>query len=87
TISLILYITPLLTFITLFIIPIILFTIKSITNPTRFLFKHHHKNLPHLNPFIQHSISRPKVIKPYSTEHPLMKQFLQKNAPLQSSAF
>lgn len=87
TISVMLYMSPLLTLITLLIIPIMLLSIKWITNRTGLLFKQQQKNLGELNGFIEESISGAKVIKAYSREDRVMKQFLEKNAALQSSGF
>ncbi|MCR4372080.1 ABC transporter ATP-binding protein/permease [Bacillus amyloliquefaciens] len=87
TISVMLYMSPLLTLITLLIIPIMLLSIKWITNRTGLLFKQQQKNLGELNGFIEESISGAKVIKAYSREDRVMEQFLEKNAALQSSGF
>ncbi|QOE04953.1 ABC transporter ATP-binding protein [Bacillus amyloliquefaciens] len=87
TIAVMLYMSPLLTLITLLIIPIMLLSIKWITNRTGLLFKQQQKNLSELNGFIEESISGAKVIKAYSREDRVMEQFLEKNAALQSSGF
>ncbi|WP_025650244.1 ABC transporter ATP-binding protein [Bacillus velezensis] len=87
TIAVMLYMSPLLTLITLLIIPIMLLSIKWITNRTGLLFKQQQKNLGELNGFIEESISGAKVIKAYSREDRVMEQFLEKNAALQSSGF
>ncbi len=78
TISVMLYMSPLLTLITLLIIPIMLLSIKWITNRTGLLFKQRQKNLGELNGFIEESISGAKVIKAYSREDRVMEQFLEK---------
>lgn len=87
TIAVMLYMSPLLTLITLLIIPIMFLSIKWITNRTGLLFKQQQKNLGELNGFIEESVSGAKVIKAYSREDRVMEQFLEKNAALKSSGF
>lgn len=87
TIAVMLYMSPLLTLITLLIIPIMFLSIKWITSRTGLLFKQQQKNLGELNGFIEESISGAKVIKAYSREDRVMEQFLEKNAALKSSGF
>ncbi len=87
TIAVMLYMSPLLTLITLLIIPIMLLSIKWITNRTGLLFKQQQKNLGELNGFIEESISGAKVIKAYSREDRVMEQFLEKTRRYNHQAF
>ncbi|KXZ22753.1 ABC transporter ATP-binding protein [Bacillus nakamurai] len=87
TIAVMLYMSPLLTLITLLVIPIMFISIKWITNRTGMLFKQQQKNLGELNGFIEESISGAKVIKAYSREDRITEEFLEKNAALKSSGF
>ncbi|MEC1903392.1 ABC transporter ATP-binding protein [Bacillus atrophaeus] len=87
TISVMLYMSPLLTLITLIIVPIMAVSIKWITNRTGKLFKEQQKNLGELNGYIEESISGAKVIKAYSREEQVTAEFLEKNDSLKASGF
>lgn len=78
TIAVMLYMSPLLTLITLTIIPVMAASLKWITNWTGKLFKEQQKNLGELNGYIEESISGAKVIKAYSREKQITAEFLEK---------
>ncbi|MDX7996497.1 ABC transporter ATP-binding protein [Bacillus subtilis] len=87
TIAVMLYMSPLLTLITLTIIPVMAASLKWITNRTGKLFKEQQKNLGDLNGYIEESVSGAKVIKAYSREKQITAEFLEKNAALKTSGF
>lgn len=87
TIAVMLYMSPLLTLITLTIIPVMAASLKWITNRTGKLFKEQQKNLGDLNGYIEESVSGAKVIKAYSREKQITAEFLGKNAALKTSGF
>ncbi|MBT9251326.1 ABC transporter ATP-binding protein [Bacillus halotolerans] len=87
TIAVMLYMSPLLTVITLTIIPVMAVSLKWITNRTGKLFKEQQKNLGELNGYIEESISGAKVIKAYSREDQITAEFQEKNAALKTSGF
>ncbi|MFP7233793.1 ABC transporter ATP-binding protein [Bacillus subtilis] len=87
TIAVMLYMSPLLTLITLTIIPVMAASLKWITNRTGKLFKEQQKNLGELNGYIEESVSGAKVIKAYSREKQITAEFLEKNAALKTSGF
>ncbi|MEC1583542.1 ABC transporter ATP-binding protein [Bacillus subtilis] len=87
TIAVMLYMSPLLTLITLTIIPVMAASLKWITNRTGKLFKEQQKNLGDLNGYIEESVSGAKVIKAYSREKQITAEFLEKNGALKTSGF
>ncbi|AMA51514.1 ABC transporter ATP-binding protein [Bacillus inaquosorum] len=87
TVAVMLYMSPLLTVITLTIIPVMAVSLKWITNRTGKLFKEQQKNLGELNGYIEESVSGAKVIKAYSREKQITAEFLKKNAALKTSGF
>ncbi|MCY7764588.1 MULTISPECIES: ABC transporter ATP-binding protein [Bacillus] len=87
TVAVMLYMSPLLTVITLTIIPVMAVSLKWITNRTGKLFKEQQKNLGELNGYIEESVSGAKVIKAYSREKQITAEFLEKNATLKTSGF
>lgn len=80
TVAVMLYMSPLLTVITLTIIPVMAVSLKWITNRTGKLFKEQQKNLGELNGYIEESVSGAKVIKAYSREKQITAEFLKKTA-------
>ncbi|MCY8138084.1 ABC transporter ATP-binding protein [Bacillus inaquosorum] len=87
TVAVMLYMSPLLTVITLTIIPVMAVSLKWITNRTGKLFKEQQKNLGELNGYIEESVSGAKVIKAYSREKQITAEFLEKNTALKTSGF
>ena len=64
--------SPLLTFLTLTIVPVMFMGMKWITSRTGVLFKEQQKNLGDLNGFIEESISGQKIVKTFSLEKTLL---------------
>ncbi len=88
TIAVMLYMSPLLTLITLTIIPVMAASLKWITNRTGKLFKEQQKNLGDLNGYIEESVSGAKVIKAYSRERSrLLLNFSKKTLHSRRRAF
>ncbi|GEM04219.1 putative ABC transporter ATP-binding protein YfiC [Halolactibacillus miurensis] len=76
-----------LTFVTLFIIPVLYFGMKWLTKRTRVYFKQQAKDLGDLFGFIEESISGLAVIKILSQEAAFQKQFIEKNEQLRESGY
>ncbi len=74
--------SPLLTVLTLTIVPMMFFGMKWITNRTRMLFKEQQRNLGELNGFIEESISGQKSSKCF---HKKDRRFLNFNEKTKSS--
>ena len=82
-----LILSPLLTAVTLIVIPLMFFGMRWITNRTGKLFKEQQKNLGELNGYIEESISGQKIIKVFSQESIVMEEFLEKNRKLKESGY
>ena len=87
TIAVMLYLSPLLTFITLLIIPIMFLGLKWITNRTGKLFKEQQRNIGSLNGYIEETISGQRIVKTFSQEERVISEFMEKNAKLKASGY
>jgi len=87
TISVMLYLSPLLTLITLTIVPVMLLGMRWITKRTGKLFKAQQNNLGELNGYIQESMSGQRIIKTFSQEDKVMSEFEQRNIELKKAGF
>lgn len=87
TISVMLYLSPLLTMITLLIVPAMIIGMKWITNRTGKLFKAQQSNLGELNGYIQESMSGQRIIKTFSQEDKVMSGFEERNLELKKAGF
>ncbi|MCA1318566.1 ABC transporter ATP-binding protein/permease [Bacillus tianshenii] len=87
TVSVMLYLSPILTLITLVIVPVMFFGLKWITNRTGPLFKQTQRNLGELNGYIEETISGQRIVKTFSQEDKVMAEFLEKSGRLKKSAY
>nr|WP_232304279.1 ABC transporter ATP-binding protein [Jeotgalibacillus campisalis] len=87
TASVMLYLSPLLTLITLLVIPAMYFGLKWITKRTGRLFKEQQRNLGDLNGYIQETLSGQRIIKTFSQEKKVIHQFKEKNEGLLLAGF
>ncbi|MDF0725605.1 ABC transporter ATP-binding protein [Cytobacillus sp. S13-E01] len=87
TIAVMLYLSPLLTFITLLIIPIMFLGLKWITNRTGKLFKEQQRNIGSLNGYIEETISGQRIVKTFSQEERVIAEFMEKNKKLKASGY
>jgi ATP-binding cassette subfamily B multidrug efflux pump len=87
TVIVMLWLSPLLTLITLVIVPIMYFGMKWITSRTRIYFKEQQKSLGDLNGFIEETISGQSVVKAFSQEKKMIADFKTKNEKLKASAY
>ncbi len=79
--------SPLLTAVTLLIVPMMYGGMKWITNRTQKRFKEQQRNLGELNGFIEEIISGQKIVKMFAQEKTVITQFLSKNEQLKQSGF
>ncbi|WP_035099185.1 ABC transporter ATP-binding protein [Anoxybacteroides tepidamans] len=79
--------SPLLTAVTLLIVPMMYGGMKWITNRTRKRFKEQQERLGELNGLIEEAISGQKVVKLFSQEKQMTAQFLAKSERLKQSGF
>lgn len=87
TVSIMIWLSPLLTVITMVIIPLMVIGMKWITNRTGTLFKKQQQHLGELNGYIEEVISGQKMIKAYSQEEKVIAAFIEKGQNLKGSGF
>ncbi|WP_214480733.1 ABC transporter ATP-binding protein [Bacillus sp. SM2101] len=87
TVSVMLWLSPLLTLITMTIIPLLILGMKWITKRTRRVFKEQQRNLGDLNGYIEEIISGQRIVKSFSQEERVISEFLVKNERLKGTAF
>ncbi|MGM7724047.1 ABC transporter ATP-binding protein [Metabacillus sp. Hm71] len=87
TVAVMIMLSPLLTVITMLIIPLMVLGMKWITRRTGKLFKKQQQNLGELNGFIEEVISGQKMIKAYSQEEKVIAGFVEKSNNLKLSGF
>ncbi|MBN3522407.1 ABC transporter ATP-binding protein [Paenibacillus apiarius] len=86
-ITLMLWLSPLLTLITLIIVPLMFLGMKWITKRTGKYFKEQQRNLGELNGFIEETFSGQKIVKTFSQEQRVISQFLEKSGKLKTSGY
>ncbi|MGE7602748.1 ABC transporter ATP-binding protein [Peribacillus sp. NPDC097675] len=87
TLAVMLYLSPLLTVLTLFIVPLMFFGLKWITNRTGRLFKEQQKNLGDLNGFIEETISGQRIVKAFSQEEKVTRDFITRSENLKKAGY
>lgn len=87
TISVMLYLSPLLTLITLTIVPVMVLGMKWITKRTGKLFKAQQMHLGELNGYIQETMSGQRIIKTFSQEEKVIDEFETRNVELRQAGF
>lgn len=85
TLGVMLWMSPLLTLLTLTIVPLMYFGMRWITNRTGKLFKEQQKNLGELNGFIEETISGQRIVKAFSQEEKVIREFLEKGEKLRTA--
>lgn len=87
TVTIMLWLSPLLTLITLTIVPLMALGMKWITKRTGRLFKQYQQNIGELNGYIEETISGHSIIKTFSREDAVIKDFGEKNQRLRTAAY
>ncbi|MCA0150145.1 ABC transporter ATP-binding protein/permease [Rossellomorea vietnamensis] len=87
TVSIMLWLSPLLTLVTLTIVPLMVFGMKWITKRTGRLFKQYQHNIGEMNGYIEETISGHSIIKTFSREETVIKEFGEKNERLKTAAY
>lgn len=87
SVSVMLWLSPLLTAITLVIVPLMFVGMKWITKRTGRAFKEQQRNLGALNGFIEETISGQRIVKTFSQEEKVIDEFLVRNEMLKQSGF
>ncbi|AZV41244.1 ABC transporter ATP-binding protein [Peribacillus asahii] len=87
TIGVMLWLSPLLTLLTLTIVPLMFYGMKWITNRTGKLFKEQQSSIGELNGFIEETISGQRIVKTFSQEEKVMGEFLERSERYKRSSF
>lgn len=87
TIAVMLWLSPLLTVLTLTIVPVMFLGMKWITNRTGKYFKEQQRTLGDLNGYIEETLTGQRIVKMYSQEEHVIKSFDEKNAALKTSSY
>lgn len=82
-----LLLSPLMTVITLTIVPVMFVAIRWITKRTSKLFKEQQKAVGELNGMIEETISGQRIVKAFSQEDRMMDEFSAKSARLRTTGF
>src|SRR5699024_8344730 len=87
TVTVMLMLSPLLTVITMSIIPIMFIAMRWITNRTGPLFKMQQRDLGIVNGYVEETVSGQHVVKVFSQEDRVKAEFEEKNTNLRRSGF
>lgn len=87
TVAMMLWLSPLLTVLTITIVPVMFAGLKWITNRTGTFFKEQQKTLGDMNGFIEETLTGQKMVKMYSQERKVIEQFAEKNDLLKESNY
>ncbi|MBP3952433.1 ABC transporter ATP-binding protein [Bacillus suaedae] len=82
-----LYLSPLMTLITLTVVPLMVLGMKWITRRTSVFFKEQQRELGEVNGFIEETISGQRVVKAFSQEEQVITQFMDKSEKLKRASF
>lgn len=87
TIGVMLWLSPLLTLLTLIIVPLMFSGMKWITGRTGPLFKEQQRNIGNLNGFIEETVSGQRIVKTFSQEEKVIADFGERNKKLKQSGY
>src|SRR5699024_4594713 len=87
TVTVMLLLSPLLTLVTMTIIPIMFIAMRWITNRTGPLYKLQQHDLGNVNGYVEEIVSGQHVVKTFSQEERVINEFKTKNKKLQHSNF
>jgi ATP-binding cassette subfamily B multidrug efflux pump len=87
TIAVMLWLSPLLTLLTMIIVPMMFFGMKWITSRTSKLYKEQQRNLGSLNGFIEETVSGQRIVKTFSQEEKVIGEFVERSKKLKQSGY
>ncbi|PIC98937.1 ABC transporter ATP-binding protein [Sporosarcina sp. P29] len=87
TVSIMLYLSPLLTLLTMIIVPLMFIAMRWITRRTGILFKEQQRAIGELNGMIEETVSGQRVVKAFSQEQNVMEEFAKKSERLRTAGF
>ncbi|AYC28681.1 ABC transporter ATP-binding protein [Paenisporosarcina cavernae] len=87
TVVVMLSLSPLLTLLTMLIIPVMYIAMRWITRRTGKLFKEQQAAIGELNGMVEETISGQRIVKAFSQENRVMEEFIEKNSRLRVTGF
>lgn len=87
TLAVMIWLSPLLTLVTMIIVPLMFWGMKWITSRTGKLYKEQQRRLGEMNGYIEETISGQKIIKSFSQENKVIDEFKIKNQQLKQSGY
>ncbi len=87
TLSVMLWLSPILTLVTLIIVPLLVLGMRWITKRTGQFFKAQQRNLGGLNGYIEEIVSGQRIVKTFSQENVVIESFIEKSDRLRQSGF
>lgn len=87
TVAVMLWLSPLLTLITLLIVPLMFYGMRWITKRTSLLFKQQQAAIGEMNGLIEESITGQHVVKAFSQETEMLRQFDERNSRIRTVGF
>lgn len=87
TLAVMIWLSPLLTLVTMIIVPLMFMGMKWITSRTGKLYKEQQRRLGEMNGYIEETISGQKIIKSFSQEPKVIEEFRTKNQQLKESGY
>lgn len=87
TVVVMLYLSPLLTVLTMTIVPLMFLGIRWITKRTSLLFKEQQRAVGELNGMIEETISGQRIVKAFSQEGRVLEEFAEKSEKLRHTGF
>ncbi|PAQ16746.1 multidrug ABC transporter ATP-binding protein [Bacillaceae bacterium SAOS 7] len=81
------WLSPLLTAVTLLIVPLMYLGMKWITSRTRKQFKEQQRHLGELNGYIEEAVSSKHIVKMFSQEEKIAAEFARRNAELKQAGY
>ncbi|MCD9020399.1 ABC transporter ATP-binding protein [Cohnella silvisoli] len=87
TVIVMLLLSPLLTVLTFLVVPLMALGMKWITRRTGVLFKERQRNLGDLNGYIEETLSGQRIIKAFSQEERVIREFRERNERIKLSGF
>ncbi|MFC5404463.1 ABC transporter ATP-binding protein [Cohnella soli] len=87
TVVVMLLLSPLLTLLTFLIVPLMMIGMRWITRRTSVLFKERQRNLGDINGYIEETLSGQRLVKAFSQEERVLREFGERNERIRHSGF
>ncbi|MFC5469298.1 ABC transporter ATP-binding protein [Cohnella suwonensis] len=87
TVVVMLLLSPLLTLLTFLVVPLMMIGMRWITRRTGVLFKERQRNLGDINGYIEETLSGQRLVKAFSQEERVIREFGERNGRIRHSGF